>query len=79
MAGFGGIEDRDLGITDKLDGPHEWGYRDPVEGGFVVDVNPYLASNIIAGYRETLENLGVPPATILDMEAAWMNKKEGEL
>lgn len=41
-------------MIDRLCGPHEWGYRDPVEGGFVEDLTPFDAGHEIT--RLTAEN-----------------------
>lgn len=35
------------GLLGNLEGPHEWGYRDPVEGGFVEDLAPFAAATKI--------------------------------
>lgn len=32
-------------LIERLNGPHEWGYRDPVEGGFIADMSPFEASD----------------------------------
>lgn len=36
------------GLIENLGGPHEWGYRDPAEGGFVPDDAPFQAAATIA-------------------------------
>lgn len=38
-------------ITQTLMGPHEWGYRDPVEGGFIEDPAPFAAAELISYLR----------------------------
>lgn len=42
---------RTMDITEALMGPHEWGYRDPVEGGFVADGTPFAAAELITHLR----------------------------
>ena len=32
-------------LIERLNGPQEWGYRDPVEGGFIADMSPFEASD----------------------------------
>lgn len=34
-------------IVRHLEGPHEWGYRDPVVGGFIEDDAPFKAADIL--------------------------------
>jgi len=47
--------DRHMDITQALMGPHEWGYRDPVEGGWIDDSTPFAAAELIAYLREQVE------------------------
>lgn len=35
----------DKELIANLNGPHEWGYRDPVEGGFIEDNAPFRAAD----------------------------------
>lgn len=49
-----GARERLLGC---LRGPHEWGYRCPVEGGFVADDRPYQAADEIQRQGEEIERL----------------------
>lgn len=41
-------------LVDNLLGPHEWGYRDPAEGGFVEDNAPYRAGERIRELEQAL-------------------------
>lgn len=41
----------DMDITERLRGPHEWGYRCLADGGFVADPAPSEAADIICRYR----------------------------
>lgn len=41
-----------MDILELLEGPHEWGYRDPVVGGFFADDSPYKAAEEIARLRK---------------------------
>lgn len=34
-------------LVEHLNGPHEWGYRDPVVGGFIADDAPFKAADAI--------------------------------
>lgn len=34
-------------LVERLNGPHEWGYRDPVEGGWIEDLSPFEAASYI--------------------------------
>lgn len=36
------------GLVERLYGPHEWGYRDPVEGGFIEDGTPFEAADALS-------------------------------
>lgn len=45
----------DYTIVDHLYGPHEWGYRDPVEGGFIEDNRPFKAAVTITDLTRKLE------------------------
>lgn len=36
------------GLVERLYGPHEWGYRDPVEGGFIEDGTPFEAAEALS-------------------------------
>lgn len=36
------------GLVERLYGPHEWGYRDPVEGGFIEDATPFEAADALS-------------------------------
>lgn len=47
--------DRQMDITEALMGPHEWGYRDPVEGGWIDDYTPFAAAELITHLREQVE------------------------
>jgi hypothetical protein len=51
---------RPADITQTLMGPHEWGYHDPVEGGFIEDPAPFAAAELISYLRA--ERAGGAPA-----------------
>lgn len=38
-------------------GPHEWGYRDPVEGGFIADSWPFDVAAALPTLLDELERL----------------------
>lgn len=42
-----GSDGLETGLVDRLCGPHEWGYRCPVEGDFIEDRTPFDASAAI--------------------------------
>lgn len=44
-------------LAECLHGPHEWGYRDPVEGGFIEDDRPYRASEALYALLSEIEGL----------------------
>jgi hypothetical protein len=44
-------------LVEHLHGPHEWGYRDPVEGGFIEDHTPFHAADAIEALRVKLKLL----------------------
>lgn len=44
-------------IRSRLGGPHEWGYRDPVEGGFIEDRTPFEAEDLISELLEALRDI----------------------
>lgn len=41
-----------MDIIEHLRGPHEWGYRDPVVGGFISDDKPFRAADEIERLTE---------------------------
>ena len=50
-------------LIERLNGPHEWGYRDPVEGGFIADMSPFEASDRLS------ELEAERPAVVVPMSA----------
>lgn len=38
-------------------GPHEWDYRDPVEGGFIEDSTPFEAAQALRALQQEVERL----------------------
>lgn len=46
------ITESKIGLLENLENPHEWGYRDPVDGNFVEDNAPYKAAEELRLYRE---------------------------
>ncbi len=42
-------------LVERLEGPHEWGYRDIADGGFVADDTPYEAATEICNQATEIE------------------------
>lgn len=40
-------------VLEGVNGPHEWGYRDPVTGDFVADDAPFRAADLITDLLTT--------------------------
>ena len=49
-----------MDIVERLAGPHEWGYRDPVEGGFILDPTPFDAAAEIERLRLLIADMRTP-------------------
>ena len=44
-------------LIENCAGPHEWGYRDLAEGGFISDDAPFRASEVLASQTEEITRL----------------------
>ena len=53
------------GLLDNVLGPHEWGYRDPVEGGFIADSAPFDLAETV---EEMLEQAFLAGAAAVDQQ-----------
>ena len=56
-------------LIERLNGPHEWGYRDPVEGGFIADMSPFEASDRLSEL-EAERPAVVVPSEVLEQARA---------
>lgn len=45
------------GVCERLLGPHEWGYRCPVEGGFIEDTFPFEAAAVLKRQADEINRL----------------------
>ena len=56
-------------LIERLNGPQEWGYRDPVEGGFIADMSPFEASDRLSEL-EAERPAVVVPSEVLEQARA---------
>lgn len=56
-----------VALAERLFGPHEWGYRCPVEGGFITDSAPYIAAETLSEKDATIQ---AQAARIAELEGA---------
>jgi hypothetical protein len=61
----------DYTLEDHLEGPHEWGYRDPVTGDFISDDRPYEAAKVLRALRTQPQAEARPEAPVDAVEAAF--------
>jgi predicted HAD superfamily Cof-like phosphohydrolase len=59
------------GLLENLEGPHEWGYRDPVEGGFIEDLAPFKGAERI---RELEKQLADAKEEIAQLQSPDLEK-----
>lgn len=58
-----------MNIIDHLSGPHEWGYRDIAEGGFIEDRAPFEAAEVMRDLLEALEGAAALVEELIPDEA----------
>lgn len=46
-----------MNITERLGGPHEWGYRDPTDGRFISDNAPFEGADEIERLRAPFKHV----------------------
>jgi len=69
------------GLIEELQQPHEWGYRDPVEGGFIADDRPFKAAQALRTLQQEnpLLREAWEPSASEAIEIATLRQKNKEL
>lgn len=62
-------------LVEHLSGPHEWGYRDLAEGGFIEDRAPFKAADTITSLQATVSRL---EAALTFYADAWTQEVDAE-